>query len=103
MLRVMVSGIPATVLIFSIVSLEPFLRNKIPNPILFFGAASYSLYLFHPIIAPAVPVLLNKYHIPVLSLSVSLSILAALSAGAFIYWYIEVGITRFVKQLTKNL
>lgn len=99
MASMMVIGIPATLLVYSVVSLEPYLRNKIPNVILFFGAASYSLYLFHPIIVPIVPTLLNKLHVPEIFLSVPLSLLVALVTAAFVYRYIELWITHALRQV----
>jgi peptidoglycan/LPS O-acetylase OafA/YrhL len=40
--------------------LEPLLKQRVGKPLLFLGAASYALYLTHPIFAPAVPVALKK-------------------------------------------
>ena len=97
--RVIMFGIPSAVLLHAIVSIEPYIQNKIPAPILFFGAASYSLYLFHPMIAPAIPSLLNKAHISTLSLSIILSVTASLIAAAIIYRYIELPITHATKRL----
>ncbi|WP_347987288.1 acyltransferase [Methylomonas sp. AM2-LC] len=97
--RLIVSGIPSAILVFSMVSIEPYIQNRIPRIILFFGAASYSLYLFHPLIAPVVPVLLNKIHAPILNLSIGVSILVALAASAIVYRYIELSIIHAVKRL----
>lgn len=98
MSRVIVAGIPSALLVYTVVSIEPYLQNKIPKIILFFGAASYSLYLFHPLIAPIVPVFLNKVHFPILTLSVLLSIFVALSASALVYLYVELSITHLLRR-----
>ncbi|MDD5269249.1 MAG: acyltransferase [Methylococcales bacterium] len=97
--RVIMSGIPSAILIFSVVSIEPYIQNKIPRLVLFFGAASYSLYLFHPLIAPAVPILLNKIHAQILILSIVMSTITALTASAIVYRYFELSITHAVKRL----
>jgi len=98
--EIVVSGIPSAILVYSFVSLEPFLKNKVPKIILFFGAASYSLYLSHPIFAPLVPTILNKLDIHLFSLSIILSIMFSLIIGAIIYLFIELKINAFIKKRT---
>lgn len=86
--RMLDSGIPAALLVWAAISLEPYLQGKIPRFILFFGAASYSLYLFHPLIAPLAPTVLNKVGIRNIPLSILSSITLAMTAAAMIYrWY----------------
>ena len=97
--RVISAGITATLLVYSIVSIEAYLRGRILNGLLFFGSASYSLYLFHPLFLPAVPVLLKKIQLPIESLSVTLSIVTALVISAFIYRFVELPITHMFRWL----
>jgi exopolysaccharide production protein ExoZ len=73
----------------------------IPKIILFFGAASYSLYLIHPVIAPLSPVVLKKIGLIIPFLSVSFCIILALIAAAIAYLYYEKPVTKFLnKKLT---
>lgn len=94
-----VVGIPAALLVYSVVSIEPYLRNRIPNLLLFFGAASYSLYLFHPLFIPVVPVLLHKMHIPIVGLSAALCVASALVIAAFVYQFVELPIIHLFRRL----
>jgi peptidoglycan/LPS O-acetylase OafA/YrhL len=97
--RVVVAGLPATLLIYSCVSIEPYLRDRIPRVLLYFGAASYSLYLFHPLFLPAVPLLLHKMQLQIVPLSVALCIISALSLAAIVYRFIELPITHAFRRL----
>jgi peptidoglycan/LPS O-acetylase OafA/YrhL len=49
------------------------------------GEASYVLYLFHPMVAPAVPMVLNKLGMQIGWLSVLLSVVVAVVASKLIY------------------
>src|SRR3954447_8275761 len=50
--------IAAILLVLVVVLAEPTLAPRLPRPLTYLGDASYSLYLFHPLVAPAVPVAL---------------------------------------------
>lgn len=86
-------------LVLIVVAAEPWLGPRIPKPILFFGDASYSLYLFHPLIAPAVPAVLAVLGLRIGWLSVLGSIAAAMIGSALIYLWIEKRITRAARRL----
>src|ERR1019366_3493141 len=43
------TGVPATMIVLGVASLESVLKGRIPQPLLFLGDASFSLYLFHPL------------------------------------------------------
>ncbi len=70
----------------------------IHNIILFFGAASYSLYLIHPVIAPLSPTFLKKIGLISPFLSVALCIILALTAAALAYSYCEKPLTKFLNN-----
>ena len=70
----------------------------IPAIILFFGAASYSLYLIHPVIAPLSPVVLKKIGLIIPFLSVIFCIILALIAAAIAYINYEKPVTKFLNR-----
>ena len=87
--RVFEVGFPAALLVYSTISLEKYIQGRIPKMILFFGAASYVLYLFHPLISLLAPVLLHKVAIESPLLSVLFSVSLALIVSAIIHRWIE--------------
>lgn len=68
---------------------DKWMGARIPRWVLFFGAASYSLYLIHPLVAPAAPQILAHMGLHVPFLAIALSVLAALTAGACVYIWVE--------------
>ncbi|VAW50093.1 Exopolysaccharide production protein ExoZ [hydrothermal vent metagenome] len=99
--RFLENGIPATILVWSIVSLERHLQDRIPSTIMFFGAASYALYLFHPMIAPAAPEILKRLSIQNSIISVIFSITLAMIAAAIIHRFAEIPAAKFFRKLNK--
>jgi len=61
----------------------------IPDWLLYLGDASYVLYLSHPLIAPIIPELLKRLHMPYALLSMFLSCLLAVAAACIIHRFIE--------------
>ncbi|WP_191905668.1 acyltransferase family protein [Microbacterium caowuchunii] len=86
-------------IVLAAVAAERWVGHSIPRPVLFFGDASYSLYLFHPLIAPLVPAVLAIIGVRVGWLSVLGSIMAALVGSALIYLWIEKPITKAARKL----
>jgi peptidoglycan/LPS O-acetylase OafA/YrhL len=80
--------------VLAAVWLEPLAAGRFPKALLFLGSASYSLYLFHPMIAPVVPEVLDKLGITNGAFSVVLCLLAAIAATSIIYKFVEVPVTR---------
>lgn len=100
--RIVENGIPAAILVWSVISLEVYLQGKIPRPVMFFGAASYALYLFHPLIAPLAPEVLKRMDITNFSLSVSFSIIIAMTTSAVIFRYFEQPLTSFLRKKNRT-
>ena len=96
--RIIESGIPSIILVWSAISLESHLKGRIPQFILFFGGASYSLYLFHPLIAPMAPMILNRLGIRSFSISVLSSVAISMIASAFIYVWVEKPVTNIIRK-----
>jgi exopolysaccharide production protein ExoZ len=88
----------SAMLVLGAVWAEPFIAQRMPRAFLFLGAASYSLYLFHPLTAPLVPEVLNKLGIFSGPLSVVLCVLAAIVATSLIYRFVEVPLTKSLQK-----
>lgn len=88
-----------TALVLAVVGAEKWFGHRMPEPVLFFGNASYSLYLFHPLIAPLVPAVFAVIGIQIGWLSVVGSIAAALIGSALIYLWVEKPITKAARKL----
>ena len=96
--RILENGFPSAILIWSAISLEAYLQGKIPRIIMFFGAASYALYLFHPLVAPLAPVVLRKMSIAIFPVSVLLSITIAMIVAAVVHRWFELPLTQFLRN-----
>ena len=97
------SGIPAAVVVWSVMSLEKYLHGRIPRGVMFFGAASYALYLFHPLIAPFAPVVLSKLSLRSFSLSVLCSLAVSMVAAAVIHRWIELPFNNIIRSYSQRL
>ncbi|WP_159096381.1 acyltransferase [Miniimonas sp. S16] len=86
-------------LVLTVVALEDWLAPRLPRLVLFLGDASYSVYLFHPLIAPIVPAVLAYLGWRVGWLSVIGSVLAALVGCSLIYRFVERPIIRASRRL----
>lgn len=85
-------------LVLAVVVFDPFISGKLPRPLLYMGDASYSLYLFHPLVAPIVPTALAIVGISNGWLSVVLSVIAAVAAAAIIYRFVERPVTGLLQR-----
>jgi exopolysaccharide production protein ExoZ len=90
------AGLASAMVIGGVVGLEAWL-TRIPGWIIYLADASYVIYLFHPMVAPAAPAVLSKLHVPYPSLSIALSICLALVAGCVIHKLIEKPVTIYLK------
>ncbi|GAA4109705.1 acyltransferase [Nocardioides fonticola] len=77
-----------TIFLLTLVA-ESTIGARLPRWFLIGGDASYALYLFHPIVAPAVPALMSKFGLVYPWLSVVGGFGAALVAGIIGYYFIE--------------
>jgi peptidoglycan/LPS O-acetylase OafA/YrhL len=96
-LHALPEGIAAFLIVYSMASLEDSL-TRIPLFILFGADASYAIYLFHPFIAPAVPVALLHLHLVHPWLSVACSVLLALAGGSFIHVLVEAPLSAWFRN-----
>ena len=91
------AGLAAAMVIGGVVGLEAWL-TWIPGWLIYLADASYVIYLFHPLVAPAAPMILSKLNMPYPLLSIALSICFALLAGCFIHKLVEKPVTLWLKR-----
>lgn len=96
--RFLENGVPAAILVWSIISLERYLQGRVPRMIMFFGSASYTLYLFHPLIIPVVPEILKRLSLGSFTISVICSIIVSMIASALIHRWIELPCTSVISN-----
>jgi exopolysaccharide production protein ExoZ len=87
----------AALIVYSIASLEDSL-TRIPWIVLYGADASYAIYLFHPFLAPAVPVAFLKLHIANPWLCVVCSVILGLVGGCLIHQFVEAPITKWFRN-----
>jgi exopolysaccharide production protein ExoZ len=97
-LSLLIRHISVAVLIIAVVTSDSWISGRVPKPVIYMGDASYSLYLFHPLIAPIVPVALAMIGLRNGGLSVVLSILAAVIGAALVFRFVERPITRYLQE-----
>lgn len=90
-------GVAAALAIWGTAALEPKL-GWLPKWVLYLGDASYVLYLFHDMIAPAAPVILKRIHMPYPPLSMALSIVMSVVICCGIHQYVEKPITERLRK-----
>lgn len=99
--RTLSVGLPAVVLVYAVISLEGVLQRHIPRVLVFMGAASYSMYLIHPLILPAIPALLPRLGVGNVWVSVALSVPVILVVSALVYKFVERPMDALLQQRFK--
>lgn len=89
-------GIASFFVIWGSFSLEQNLSLSVPKPFLFLGEASYSIYLFHPLMVPLVPTFLARVNFQQPEIGTALGIGFALVASSVIFILIEQPVTRYL-------
>lgn len=84
-------------LVVAVVAGERWMNGRIPRAVLYMGDASYTLYLFHPLIAPMVPTALAIIGLRIGWLSVCLSIFIAVLGAAVVYRFVERPATQYLQ------
>lgn len=93
-----VRSLLVTALVLAVVALDPIITGRIPSPVIFMGDASYSLYLFHPLVAPIVPATMAAVGLTSVPVSLALSVTAAVVAAAFVYRVVERPLTAWLRR-----
>jgi peptidoglycan/LPS O-acetylase OafA/YrhL len=95
-------GIASFFAVFGCACLEKTLRFSVSRWLVFLGTASYSIYLFHPLIAPVAPVLFRRFGLMYPLLSVLGSIAIAIGVGAVMYRFLESPLTERLNRYVKK-
>lgn len=98
LLRPLVIGIPALLIVAGIAHMPESLSCRIPTTLITLGESSYALYLFHPMIAPAAPAALANLGLAIAPLSIGLSIFGSVVMTWMIHRYAERPTTEFLKR-----
>ena len=91
-------GLASFFVIWGCISLEQRHLIKIPSLFVFLGGASYSTYLFHPLIVPIVPTLFKKMGLISPYLSTVAGVVLALVVSSAIYMILERPFTNFLAE-----
>jgi exopolysaccharide production protein ExoZ len=100
-LRPLVWGVPATMLLMALLSLEERLGNKAPRWMLEIGDASYSIYLTHTFVVPVIAAAFLRLPFPALRgivPVVAISLVTSAGAGVVVYRSIEVPIMDYFRK-----
>jgi exopolysaccharide production protein ExoZ len=94
--KILLSGLPAAMIIWSAASLEKFSKS-IPRFVLYLGDASYAIYLIHPFVCPLPPTLLHRMHSDLPWLSVCCSVAIGVGTGCLLHQLVELPMTKWLK------
>jgi exopolysaccharide production protein ExoZ len=95
--KVLLSGVPASLIIWSAASLGS-LERFIPSSVLFLGDASYSIYLIHTFVCPLAPSVFSRIHWIHPWLSVCISVAIGVGAGCVLHKFVELPMTGWLKS-----
>lgn len=89
---------PSAFIVSAVAFLEPQLKKFMSKPLLLLGDSSYSLYLFHPIMVPAIAVLLAKSGFIDPNIAVVLILILMITVCLGIYLILEKPLTDYLKN-----
>ena len=92
----LVTGVPATMIVFGVASLDDAL-TRIPLWLLFLGDASYSIYLFDPLVAPIAAAACVKFHLYYPVVAILAGIVLGLLAGCAAHILLERPINKWIR------
>jgi exopolysaccharide production protein ExoZ len=102
-MRVLTWGLPAFAIVAGLVSLEPFVASAMPRWLLALGDASYSIYLSHGFVLPALGLLVSRIVSPGLlteGLTIVLCLIVSSVAGWIVFILIESPILNWMRHGT---
>lgn len=89
--------------IWGCAGLESRIGRFVGKTLMFLGAASYAIYLVHPVTAPAAPVILAKLGLILPNLSILFGVVISLIAGSLCYQYVEKLLTKASTKAANRL
>lgn len=94
----MYRALPAALIVGGVAALDELFSSRrearLIKMMVFLGGASYSLYLIHPIVSPAVPHILERLNFRNASVSIIGSVAAAVLASSLMYIAVERPVTK---------
>ena len=96
--RFIESGVPALLVVSGAVFGERWLAGRIPNFLLKLGAASYSLYLFHPLVAPVAPAVLKRVGLHAGWISIVACVMISILVSVIVFVVVEQRMTRYLNR-----
>jgi peptidoglycan/LPS O-acetylase OafA/YrhL len=97
-----VISIATFLVVYGAASIDGYWNKKIPSIFIFLGAASYSLYLIHPSVAPSAPTLIKLFHSKMIFLSVTLGVIGSILVAVVFYRFCEKPLTKFLTKLAQK-
>jgi peptidoglycan/LPS O-acetylase OafA/YrhL len=100
-LRLLSWGLPAFAIVAGAVSLEPLVAPALPRWLLALGDASYSIYLSHGFVLPALMLLIDRFVSPGLSaqaITIILCLVVSSIAGWVVYLVVENPTLQFLRR-----
>jgi exopolysaccharide production protein ExoZ len=104
-MRVLTWGMPAFAIVAGVVSLEPFVASALPRWLLSLGDASYSIYLSHGFVLPALGLLVGRLASSGLStegLTIILCLLLSSLTGWVVFILIEYPMLRALRRASRS-
>jgi exopolysaccharide production protein ExoZ len=104
-IRVLTWGIPAFAIVAGVVSLEPFVASALPRWLLSLGDASYSIYLSHGFVLPALGLLVGRLASSGLlteGLTIILCLLLSSLTGWVVFILIEYPMLRALRRVSRT-
>ncbi|MFC4255985.1 acyltransferase family protein [Altererythrobacter xixiisoli] len=101
----LITTLAAGSVIIGAVGIEKSIGRRIPQWMVYMGAASYSLYLVHPMVSPAAPALFAKIGLTggfMAWLAVVTAVAVAMGAAVLVYRYGEVPFTKWLNRRVRD-
>lgn len=88
----------AVLIVFLVVCFESYIRGVVPRWLVYLGSASYALYLFHPLSAPAVPAAMSYFGVKWSVVAIPVCFIVSIAAGAVVHSWVEKPITNWLTR-----